>query len=172
MDKFKICGRVLIWLPAIFIAITIFSFSNQNGDESQGLSNKAAEVILTAGDNLGLVEFTDTNTKANMIEDLQVPIRKCAHMGEYAVLTMCLFIAFMFNEVAFRWSRILSLLLTIIWASSDEIHQLFIAGRAGRFLDVCIDTFGSLIFLGIVSLIHHHLEVKKEKNIFSELDLK
>lgn len=29
----------------------------------------------------------------------------------------------------------------------DEIHQLFVPGRAGRFSDVCIDTLGAVIWL-------------------------
>ena len=170
MFKLKFIGRVLVWLPAIFMAITIFGFSAQNGNESQGVSNRAAGVILTACDNLGIINFVDANNKEELIENIQYPIRKIAHITEYAIFTMCIFIALMIDGLSFRWSRIICLLMVIIYASFDEIHQLFVVERAGRFIDVCFDTFGALVFLGIVSIIHHILEKKREDNIFSELE--
>lgn len=39
--------KILIWLPAIVMAMVIFGFSKQDGEESSGLSYKAADVILT-----------------------------------------------------------------------------------------------------------------------------
>lgn len=39
----------------------------------------------------------------------------------------------------------LSILICMLYACSDEIHQLFVSGRSGKVLDVCIDTFGSLM---------------------------
>lgn len=40
-----------------------------------------------------------------------------------------------------------SLLIGIEYATLDEIHQLFVDGRSGQFIDVCIDTIG--VALGI-----------------------
>ena len=37
----------------------------------------------------------------------------------------------------------------MIYASTDEIHQLFVGGRSGRFTDVLIDTAGG--FIGIMA---------------------
>ena len=34
---------------------------------------------------------------------------------------------------------------TAVYAATDEIHQLFVAGRAGRFSDVVIDSAGALL---------------------------
>ena len=39
---------------------------------------------------------------------------------------------------------IASLLICIMYAVSDEVHQSFVIGRAGRLLDVFIDTLGSI----------------------------
>lgn len=40
------------------------------------------------------------------------------------------------------------LLICVLYASSDEFHQLFISGRAGRIMDVFIDSSGA--FTGII----------------------
>ena len=37
--------------------------------------------------------------------------------------------------------------VAVLYAATDEIHQLFVPGRAGRFSDVCIDTLGAVIWL-------------------------
>jgi VanZ family protein len=170
MNILKFIGRGLIWLPAVFVAIAIFSFSAQDGDESQSLSDKAADCILTSCDKIGFVDYINSGNQEEMIENISTPIRKMAHMTEFGVLTMCIFIAFMYDGLYFKLSRICSLLMCVLWASLDEIHQLYVPGRAGRFLDVCIDTGGALVFIWIVSFIHHHLEVKKEKAIYSALN--
>lgn len=44
-----------------------------------------------------------------------------------------------------------------VYAATDEIHQLFVPGRAGRFSDVCIDgagaVLGVVVFVVIVKLV-------------------
>ena len=47
----------------------------------------------------------------------------------------------------------LALLTAFLYACTDEFHQLFISGRAGRFTDVLIDTTGAFLGLFLVYLI-------------------
>jgi len=44
---------------------------------------------------------------------------------------------------------IAALLICVLYAASDEIHQLFIAGRSGEVRDVLIDSAGASIGIGI-----------------------
>ncbi len=61
-------------------------------------------------------------------------LRKLAHAAEYAVLGALLLRA---------TGRIgVALALGVAYAVSDEIHQTFVPGRAGKPLDVAIDTVG------------------------------
>ena len=48
---------------------------------------------------------------------------------------------------------ILSLVIGIVYASSDEIHQRFVSGRSGQITDVMIDSFGVLFGILIVMLV-------------------
>jgi len=61
-------------------------------------------------------------------------LRKLAHVAEYAVLGALL--------VRATGRSGLALALGVLYATSDEIHQTFVDGRAGRPLDVLIDTAG------------------------------
>lgn len=45
---------------------------------------------------------------------------------------------------------IISILMCVIYACSDEIHQLFVFGRSGEIRDVLIDFIGSFIGILIV----------------------
>jgi len=61
-------------------------------------------------------------------------LRKIAHTAEYAILGALLLRA---------TGRIgVALALGIAYAVSDELHQTFVPGRAGKPLDVGIDTVG------------------------------
>ncbi|MDO5382159.1 MAG: VanZ family protein [Eubacteriales bacterium] len=138
--------KVIIWVPVIFMACVIFGFSGQNGDESQGLSYKAADIVLTICDKAGIVDYNDDN-KEIMIENLQLPIRKAAHMTEYAVFAVLVYVALLTDGLKCRLTVFIAFGFAFIFACTDEIHQLFISGRSGRFTDVLIDSAGCIIGL-------------------------
>jgi VanZ family protein len=68
-------------------------------------------------------------------------LRKCAHMTEYAILAVLLLRA----TSSYAWA----LGLTVAYAASDEVHQLFVRGRHGSSVDVAIDAVGALIGLAV-----------------------
>lgn len=74
--------------------------------------------------------------------------RKGAHLFEYAVLAILLSL-FLSTLSRFQASKknfcIIVFLFGIAYAFSDEIHQLFVFGRSGRFSDVLVDMVGLLI---------------------------
>ena len=56
---------------------------------------------------------------------------------------------------------IVSLLICVIYALSDEIHQLFIIGRSGNIIDVLIDSLGSIIGIFIIKKVGNlHEKIK------------
>jgi VanZ family protein len=72
-------------------------------------------------------------------------LRKLAHTAEYAILGALLLRA---------TGRIgIALALGIAYAVSDEIHQTFVPGRAGKPLDVAIDTLGLVVGVAIWHLL-------------------
>ena len=84
----KLIIKVIAWIPAILMAFTIFGFSTQTGNESSGVSEKAARVIVNIVDSTHRFSM-DEAYKVQLIEDLQFPIRKGAHMAEYDIYAMC-----------------------------------------------------------------------------------
>jgi VanZ family protein len=69
-------------------------------------------------------------------------LRKIAHATEYAILGALL-------ARAVQGRLVLALGLGVAYAITDEVHQTLVPGRAGRPLDVLIDTVG--VALGVLA---------------------
>lgn len=123
--------------------ITIFMFSAQNGDESSELSQGFLRTFI--------LRFTPDNISEDIVNMMEYIIRKCAHMTEYAVFGILVFYQIkLYRLFEKEWNRIvMAVICVMIYASTDEIHQLFVGGRSGRFTDVLIDTAGG--FIGIMA---------------------
>lgn len=134
--------KCLAMLPAIAIAVAIFCFSNQPAAESTRMSDGVTQLLLKIAGYLGLLNLQSVDVPA-ICALLSTPVRKCAHMTEY----LCFYLSLVFGLHAWnlRGKRLLTaaLLLTFCYACTDEFHQLFVPGRAGRFTDVLIDCTGA-----------------------------
>jgi VanZ family protein len=71
-------------------------------------------------------------------------LRKCAHMGEYAVLALLVRRAL--GRARPAWWAFAA---AVAYACSDEFHQSFVRGRHGSPVDVCIDAVGALLGLAL-----------------------
>ena len=129
--------KLKYFIPAIIWMIFIFIMSHTNGNESSNQSNFIVKIVL---------EFININH-----ETLSFMIRKTAHMSEYAILLLFIYYG-LYKTITYKYQLLISLLITFIYACSDEFHQLFIPGRSGQFMDVLIDTSGALIMLLIIYL--------------------
>lgn len=143
---------VLCWM------LIIGSFSAQSGAESGSLSRSVAKKVVTVEEKLTRQTYTNEE-RDTRIEHMQLPIRKLAHMAEYAILAMLLTLHLGCYALAkgvkaatnsFYLRLFLAWLISAVYAATDEIHQLFVDSRNGSFTDVCIDSAGA--FLGLFCL--------------------
>ena len=137
---------LLYWLPVIALMAAIFFFSHQSGDESRELSDSLLNNVF--------------NLDATLIFTLI--IRKCAHMLEYAVLCMLTANALK-NSGDKKW-EIPSVIITLFYAFTDEIHQMLVPGRAGKTYDVAVDFAGIVIGLIMFKLILRYRSKKNGKD--------
>lgn len=78
------------------------------------------------------------------VEFVDTLMRKFAHVGEYAILMLLAVNAF---RHTYPWASLqqvlqLAFVFSLLYAVSDEWHQLFVQGREGTFRDVVIDCIG------------------------------
>lgn len=151
---------IVSWLMVIIWMCFIFYLSSMNSYESNHHSKKTiTSVIEKTVDTTNKFKITDEHpTKKReevMTEKLNKPLRKVAHASVYFVLAIFVMYALKATSSYFDKKIIITVLITLIvcifYASSDEYHQVFVSGRTGQFIDVVIDTFGST--LGIISIL-------------------
>lgn len=118
--------------------ILIYSFSNQNGAVSSDMSGGIVDNIVSLLEKLGIV-FND-----KMIDVFGLIIRKLAHFTLYFILGILWLWLLGDYSISFRLQVIYTIIFCILYACSDEIHQLFVSGRDGKLFDVIIDTIGSI----------------------------
>ncbi len=76
------------------------------------------------------------------------------HLGGYGLLGLFLYRAF--NRGLWGWSfqaAKYSMLVAVVYALSDELHQLFVPGRQAALTDVFIDAAGALLALAAIRLL-------------------
>lgn len=134
---------MLILLGLTFIAI--FNFSNQDGQASSGLSKKVARKIV---DVFPYTKNLSEKTKNKIVEKSQPIIRKGAHLSIYTLVGILIMSFISTYKTHLKYKFLISILVGLIYASSDEIHQSFIPGRTASVIDVGIDTTG--VLLGII----------------------
>lgn len=134
--------RILFAILVIVWMITIFCFSNEDGDTSQGTSDIITNAIININDGL------EKNR-----EIISFCVRKLAHFSIYFVGGILLFEFYSTFDVTMKRIFCMSALSGICYACFDEFHQLFISGRTGQFRDVCIDSTGIIIALIIMIVI-------------------
>ena len=87
-----------------------------------------------------IVNFITSIFNVDNIDLLTHIIRKLAHFTEYLVLGLL-----MYNLVKDKRNNIiLALFICVIYAISDEIHQIYVPGRSGQITDIFIDSVGSI----------------------------
>lgn len=113
---------VLIWMLLIFL---MSSYNANMSSEQSGV----------------IVNFIANILNINNLELLSLIIRKLAHYTEYLILG--LLVVNLLKDYHNKY-LVISIIICILYATSDEIHQLFVPGRSCQFLDILIDTLGSI----------------------------
>ncbi|KUP05305.1 hypothetical protein Q73_13405, partial [Bacillus coahuilensis m2-6] len=123
---------------------------------SQGVSN------VIVGD---VGEITAESEYNISIKRLNHIIRKNAHFYVYLVLAVLMMNALKSNQ--YKNIRILlTLIFCIVYAITDEIHQLFVPGREAQVNDVLIDSIGATFGIGLYILIRSIIQKLKTRWAF------
>lgn len=157
-EKHQIIISSIMLILVIFWSFLIFSFSSMNADESSNTSNKLVanfiESTLNFTNKIGATNaYFDHNEIIQVAKVINPLVRKLAHFTEYLILAVLiiLYINYTFKVPKYIYLFLISIIICIIYASVDEFHQLFVSGRTGKFVDVCIDTSGALMGLILCS---------------------
>lgn len=137
--------RVILWICVILTAGMIFLFSSQDGETSGAISQGIIRMMLDYFSRF-FGEMPEME-RQELLLTLDQLLRKAAHMTEFALLGF--FMLLLVRSYRVRWAKLITWLGCTLYAVSDELHQQFSAGRVADFRDVCIDSLGVCIGIGI-----------------------
>lgn len=135
---------VILWMTLIFI------MSSSNSIESNNQSGYIVNYIAN------LFNITNLNT-------LSYIVRKLAHLTEYFILGFLVI-----NMITcYKKKTYISIIICILYAISDELHQSLVPGRSPQIKDIIIDSIGSLsgilTYLCILNTINKYKRKKEIK---------
>ena len=152
---------ILRCIPAILCMVLIFVLSShtavQSSEVSGGLIASIAERIHP--------QFTHMSEADQVlfIESCQFAVRKAAHFSIFALLGMLL--SWPVSIVVANCHVFpVSLLVSGLYAVSDEIHQYFVPGRSCEIRDLMIDFCGAALGCAVYLLVRKIIQKNCLKN--------
>ncbi len=140
--------KSLGYLKLIFVIVTmgyIFFLSSQSGKESNELSYK---FMIQLKDYIESAKWITPSIKEIFFSSPGMVTRKLAHIAIYFILGLGVYLI-----LPIKWAiknRILiGITICILYAITDEIHQMFIPNRSAQILDIIIDSIGGIIGISV-----------------------
>ena len=135
---------IISWAAVLLCMAVIFVLSAQKGGDSQSLSDS---LIIIFG-----------------LELSSGFVRTCAHFLEYSGLAVLIYNALF--KTCGNAKPVLSVIISSAYAVTDEIHQLFVEGRACQITDIIIDTLGAAAGIAVLTvLIIIYRKIKRRKQV-------
>ncbi len=137
--------KIISWIAVIIWMVLIFKLSSQPAVQSGKLSGEITNINIKA------IEKVKPNTKFNIVK-FDHMVRKNAHFFVYLLLGVFVISILRRSGVTGVRSIVFALLICILYAISDEVHQVFVPGRSAQVKDVIIDSAGASVGLGLYLL--------------------
>ena len=130
--------KLLPWTIVILWMALIFFLSHQlameSSELSSGITKRLYDIIKLIAPDIRLDQGS-----------LNYIIRKSAHFSIYLILGLLVANGLLYSNLSIINSILIALMICILYAISDEIHQIFIPGRCGQVSDVLLDSLGGLV---------------------------
>lgn len=133
--------KLLYALPALLWMGVILSLTLQPAETSSQLSGGIVSYLYSFVELLGI---------SLSMEQFHFIVRKTAHVSEYFILGLLVFVALKPHTMTFQRKMLIVFLFGIAFASVDEFIQTFVPKRVGAISDVLIDSVGVVLSLLVV----------------------
>ena len=150
---------LLAWIAMLFWMAVIFGFSAQSAEDSSeisgGLIRRVIETVMP--------DFSEMSAEEQdaIVESWQTVVRKVGHMAEYTVLGVLSWITMGFHFSRFRRRVGVAAGIGLLYAITDEVHQIFVPDRGPGVLDVVIDFAGVCIGIAVAAVITRWWQKRK-----------
>jgi VanZ family protein len=141
------------FLPVLLWIGVIFAFSAR--------SDPYASLPTAWGEPQVSTTPVPAGTPAKTLPSTDELIGRFLHVGEYLMLGFLVLRAVSWNAAVRVGNFLVSAGLSLLYALSDEIHQIYVPGRAFQVSDLLLDLTGILIGLGIYYFVNRNQNGKQ-----------
>ncbi|WP_404459684.1 VanZ family protein [Sutcliffiella horikoshii] len=152
--------RVVVgsWVLVIGWMALIYFLSAQHAEQSANLSGGITEFVNE------IVEQVAPDGEFQM-DEISFFVRKNAHFFAYMLLAILTLNAVRRSGGRGWTSMGAAFIISVLYAISDEVHQLYVPGRSGQVSDVLLDSTGAFVGIALYVVISHWIRRKhKTKN--------
>ena len=151
MDRKERKQKALLFIVLLLLILTagaIFYMSSRDAELSMGDSMRIDEVLAR----IFVPGFSDMTEEEQYLASLEFdePVRHAAHTLEFTALGFLIASSALLLGVR-KW-KIYSVVPGFLYGVSDELHQLFTAGRGCQITDLLFDFTG--VLLGVMLVIY------------------
>lgn len=140
---------VIKYISVAICMLVIFLMSSEIAGTSSARSNEIVRTIQSIG----------VNAPADLLTFL---VRKAAHISAYFVLGILLFNLLKEYDLRVKKMIFISIGIAMLYACTDELHQVFVPGRSGEVRDVLIDTAGAAVGVVVYAALSSRFYKKSE----------
>jgi VanZ family protein len=143
---------IISWFAVFLWMIFIFLLSSQTAQASDRVSRAVTSIIVKL---MGLFRqiTLETSTAQNWFNLMNNTVREYAHGTIYFILIILVCNAFSKSGVGGWKLYMFSFIFCAAYAVSDELHQLFVAGRGAEVKDFMTDCIGALMGIALYGII-------------------
>ncbi len=163
---------VLVWLGVIRLESTDFA--------SAGNTTTLLYTVIAA---------VAPQVDESFVSQLDEILRKTGHFAGYGILSVLVFLALKNTNYDrlrsvlprpwgtywrdfWRWDWVLlGMLVTVVTAAADELHQSFIPSRTGRWQDVVLDSCGAMVLQVIVYFLSRRAFKQRRERVAHDTEL-
>ena len=151
---------IISWILVILWMFNIYYLSSMDSELSNTKSKDTINTVVESTVGVTNKDISKDNLNS-IVNVLNKPLRKCMHSFVFFVLVILLLNAFYSINIINYKGYLFSILISFIYACTDEFHQLYVVGRTGQLMDIGIDMIGVLI--GVLVIYIYGLLVKDRR---------
>ena len=157
--------KIVLWGLVLFMACVIFTFSSQPAKQSNSVSKGITRKIV---DTLPQTKHKTEKQKQKIVNKINHYVRKLAHFTAFFFFGLFLLSAILLtysNKYSVIKIILMSAIIALLYAISDEIHQMFVPERGPQVKDVLIDFSGSALSFFVVMITKKIISMFKKSQV-------
>ncbi|HCF70868.1 MAG TPA: VanZ family protein [Syntrophomonas sp.] len=150
--------KTLSWLAVLLWMLAIYFLSAQPAGISNGNSKGIVTRVVDTTVKLTKAEISEPD-KSKLIDRINSAAREYMHGVVFLVLGLLVQNAVTKEGAKGIKAIAISLAICVICGITDEIHQLFVPGRAFQVSDLAMDSIGSIMGIGLVYFLKNKVRI-------------